>query len=411
MKATRALAQARDAVWRSAGPFVLRAMHESELDALGAFLWSVGKRGRGVDVAGWEERWWSERLPKRPARILVGGCGAGREVLWLAHRGHKVEAFDPSPQLVHVARERIQASGLAHRARVDELDYARWLRQRTTRDLESTYDAVLLGWGSFSHVLSSSSRLALLRACRAACPRGPVLVSWVRAASDRHESESASMLKRAGGLIGALRGVQRDSDGDTMLRVGVTHEFADGEVESLARRAGFRLQAEQGEYPHATLRPVRGATRDDVGDELLADVLARSLRGGVVVARGQSMSPAIPSGSRLRLAQNQAVHHGDVVAARIGSALVIHRVVGVDAQGALLLKGDALTAPDGWVQPHDVLGRVAAVDARDGRGERPAPAPLPVVPRWRRGVARFQRGVAVLRGQTRDIDGSGRSST
>ncbi|MBW2212243.1 MAG: hypothetical protein JRG67_14615, partial [Deltaproteobacteria bacterium] len=42
---------------------------------------------------------------------------------------------------------------------------------------EATFDAVLLGWGSFGHVLQRADRLELLRACDHIAPHGPILLS------------------------------------------------------------------------------------------------------------------------------------------------------------------------------------------------------------------------------------------
>jgi hypothetical protein len=78
-----------------------------------------------------------------------------------------------------------------------------------------------------------------------------------------------------------------------------------------------------------------------------------------MVARGGSMGAAIPHGSRITL-EPRPVALGDVVAARVGvpRRLVIHRVIGVDDTGALLLCGDTCVDVDGWVMPADVLGVV-----------------------------------------------------
>lgn len=382
-------------LWRALGDVALRALHENELDALGAALWSAGKRSRSLDVASWEEKWWRERLPAAPARILVGGCGAGRELLWLIARGYQVHAFDPAPKLVDIAHERLRATPNGRRATVERLDYVGWLHsleENFDEKRDAPFDAVLLGWGSFSHVLSASSRLAVFRACRRVCPRGPILVSWLRAATDAPPPSSLTRLARTGAFVGALRGVQRPNNDDVMMRVGATHHFPAGEVEALARAAGLRITLEEGPYPHATLRASTARSRADVADELLHDVLAR--RSGVIVARGQSMTPAIRSGARVRLERRSDFAHGDVVAARIGGALFIHRIVGIDGAGKLLVKGDACPGPDGWVDPSAVIGVVSGVD------DRPVPPRTAPVPRWRRGVARLSRAVRALRTTT-----------
>ena len=42
---------------------------------------------------------------------------------------------------------------------------------------DARFDAVLLGWGSFGHVLREADRLELLRACDRIAPGGPILLS------------------------------------------------------------------------------------------------------------------------------------------------------------------------------------------------------------------------------------------
>ena len=53
-------------------------------------------RGGGrTTLFDWEETWFAQDLPPAPARILVGGCGWGREVRALKDRGYSVVGFDP----------------------------------------------------------------------------------------------------------------------------------------------------------------------------------------------------------------------------------------------------------------------------------------------------------------------------
>jgi hypothetical protein len=42
---------------------------------------------------------------------------------------------------------------------------------------DAAFDAVLLGWGSFGHVLERAERFELLRACDRIAPNGPILLS------------------------------------------------------------------------------------------------------------------------------------------------------------------------------------------------------------------------------------------
>ena len=130
----------------------------------------------------------------------------------------------------------------------------------------------------------------------------------------------------------------------------------------------------------------RGRQRDAATLDLVLEVL-RNGHDTSFVAKGGSMTAAIPHGSRITLAPTGKGHSlalGDVVAVstpRVG--LVVHRIIGLDSAGNLLIKGDACPGPDGWFRPKDIVGRVVDVEGR------PVPPPTPPPPRWRRAIRRL----------------------
>lgn len=136
---------------------------------------------------------------------------------------------------------------------------------------------------------------------------------------------------------------------------------------------------------------IDGVARDAVALELVVEVLRRG-HAQSIVARGGSMTPAIVDGARLTLApltpaarRAHPLALGDVVAVatpRVG--LVVHRVVGVDSAGRVLVKGDANPSPDGWFERAALVARVVDVDGG------PVSPPLPFPPRWRRGFRRLR---------------------
>ncbi len=110
------------------------------------------------------------------------------------------------------------------------------------------------------------------------------------------------------------------------------------------------------------------AAPEDVKDRAALELVleAVSRRPQVMRATGQSMEPAIPSGSRVELSPVTDLRLGDVVAAFFPSGdFVIHRVVGLDARGAVLLKPDNLPWIDGWTTADLVRAQVTRVE-RDG---------------------------------------------
>ena len=115
----------------------------------------------------------------------------------------------------------------------------------------------------------------------------------------------------------------------------------------------------------APATPPRGDPLD-----LLAELLGRGLPV-TIKARGGSMRPALRDGDVLTVAPLPGpVRVGEVVAARRGSQLSLHRVREVQA-GRVRLCGDACAHDDGFFEPSELLGRAVAV-RREGRPLAPA---------------------------------------
>lgn len=172
----------------------------------------------------WEREWLDEALPPAPARVLVSGAGRGREVVALQRRGYEVDALEPSSahgELTRVCRGR--SWRLAHQ------DLA------AGRGPDGPYDAVLLGWGSFSYVLEPEAREALVARLDALCPAGPLLASFAR----RVESRSAALAHGAevgGKLLRARRGL--DPGVSFLPHAGFLIGLDEAEIGELGRRVG-----------------------------------------------------------------------------------------------------------------------------------------------------------------------------
>lgn len=93
-------------------------------------------------------------------------------------------------------------------------------------------------------------------------------------------------------------------------------------------------------------------------------------QGGVLGLRlkGGSMRPFLRSGDFLEIQSFSAEHYhlGDVLLFETGGGrLLVHRLVRLRRAAGegvrFLLQGDAVRHTDGWIGPHQVLGRVMAV--------------------------------------------------
>ena len=106
-------------------------------------------------------------------RVLVVGCGSGRDLLALLEQGCRAEGLEPVAACADMARARLAARGLA--APVYTADIA-------TARLTGRYDVIIFSWFCYSYIPQRARRVAVLRKVRAhLAPEGRVLVSYVLA--------------------------------------------------------------------------------------------------------------------------------------------------------------------------------------------------------------------------------------
>lgn len=194
----------------------------------------------------WEAAVVSEFFPKPPARILVGACGGGREMGPLAELGYNVAGFDPGPALVAVAGKTVSPERLVD---LEVGTYEDLIANRSAMDGHGPFDAVILGWGSLSHLGVASTRRDLLRKTRSLCPTGPVLLSWVR------DDPGATELRIRKGLATLGIHTRAPNIGYTP-HGGFSRSYSYQEIFELAAQTDYRVQRfDEGSYPHALLSP------------------------------------------------------------------------------------------------------------------------------------------------------------
>ncbi len=170
---------------------ILRStLRDAEKEALSVELYDPSFRPEDdhEGLYAWERQWFERRLPPPPASLLIGAAGAGREAVALRSQGYVIHGFEPAGSAFRACQLALGSEA------VDQASYqdliatvlgGRGTRLRLTKDAE--FDAVLLGWGSFGHVLRATDRLDLLRACDRIAPSGPILLSLFH---PKNESES-----------------------------------------------------------------------------------------------------------------------------------------------------------------------------------------------------------------------------
>ena len=187
----------------------------------------------------WEETLYS-RFIERADRILLIGCGTGRDLITLLGRGYRVEGLDLVAESVARARQRLADRKLDALVRVGDIE---------TIELPEHYDVFVFSWYCYAYIPESARRVRVLEKLAARlAPGGRILLSYVPA----RQPGPSRALRVARAVAQLTRTDWRPEAGDSLVVAGhsmssVTfqHFFRTGEAEAEARVAGLRVLAHE----------------------------------------------------------------------------------------------------------------------------------------------------------------------
>jgi SAM-dependent methyltransferase len=140
----------RACVYLSAG--VLRQAELRETIRRRAALFSAPDEHMDAGLEPWEERIYLSVL-REGDRVLVVGCGGGRELLALGARGYRVTGIDQVPDLIDSARRHLARRGLTATLVASPVE---------TAALPDIYDVVVFSAFVYGYLPGAASRLATL---------------------------------------------------------------------------------------------------------------------------------------------------------------------------------------------------------------------------------------------------------
>jgi SAM-dependent methyltransferase len=221
------------------GMGILGTLRRAELQQAIANGWRrYGQDGAGgpAVLADWESEFYDAQL-EPASRVLLVGCGAGRDLIALSERGHQVDGLDIERSALAVCRAELQRRGLRATLYEGAVGEAR---------IESQYDAALFSWYAYGYVPGADARVATLARLRERLrARGRVLLTY----QPRADSGSRIPIALARSVARLTRSDWTPEHGDfvELLQDGreralhFEHRFTASEVVDEAHRAGLRV--------------------------------------------------------------------------------------------------------------------------------------------------------------------------
>jgi SAM-dependent methyltransferase len=215
-------------------------LRRDELQAASVEQWrrfnlAAGDVDAGLTPA--EAEFYGRFIPAN-ARILLIGCGTGRDILGLEALGHDVIGLEPGSDLVELARQHLARHRSAAVIRTGLVQSA---------DLGGPYDVAIFSNGCYSFLQGTAVRVAALQRVAAhVFPHGRIIVSYH---STTHQSAIGRWLTRTAARVSGADWTPED--GDTFWRdsavaalIRYHHVFAPREFATECERAGLHLLIE-----------------------------------------------------------------------------------------------------------------------------------------------------------------------
>lgn len=182
--------------------------------------------------------------------VLVGAAGGGREVLAMARRFSRVDAFECNARLVEHCTAFLESQGVS--ARVFET------APDEVPDEAGIYDGVILGWGAYIHINGRKRRVRFLQELHKHIkPGGPFFLSFFT----RSTSMSQRLNYRVARLVRLLRRAQPPELGDWVSE-SFDRRFTEEEVREELAEAGFEMIF----YSKTTYGHAVGRARAGIGE-------------------------------------------------------------------------------------------------------------------------------------------------
>ena len=161
--------------------------------------------------------------------VMLIAAGGGREVLALSRMGIMVEGYECNQVLVEYGNRLLQKNKAAGRIS--------HLTRNTVPSEIRQYDAVIIGWGAYSHIKGGPARIKFLKDLYPFMHAGSRLMIsfiWVKERSNRDR-----MIQKISGFFGSFCRGEKSELGDKLVP-NYMHYFREDEIRAELSQAGYR---------------------------------------------------------------------------------------------------------------------------------------------------------------------------
>jgi SAM-dependent methyltransferase len=182
----------------------------------------------------WEEHVYRDVL-RTSDRVLLAGCGTGRDLIALLRLGFDVVGLEQSPVLADEARSHLRRRSLT------AVVVAETVESYVT---DASYDAVIFSLYMYSYIIGAESRVAVLRRVREhLSPHGRVIISY---ATIQPQSPVWVLLARISSVCSGSdwrphRGDRLHGPLSPRDVVNLEHQFSPDEIARECSAAGLRV--------------------------------------------------------------------------------------------------------------------------------------------------------------------------
>jgi len=160
--------------------------------------------------------------------IMLIAAGGGREVLALSKMAFRVEGYECNPVLVEYGNRLLQKNKVDSRIS--------HLTRNTVPSEVMQYDAVIIGWGAYSHIKGGPARIKFLKDLYPFMHTGSRLMIsfiWVKERNNRDR-----MIQKISGFFGSFCRGEKSELGDKLVP-NYMHYFKEDEIRAELKQAGY----------------------------------------------------------------------------------------------------------------------------------------------------------------------------